>query len=68
MEQSIVDSGAERETARRPYLKPQLIRVDLVAREAVLAAGCKTNLTLTASGSMEPEIGCQAQICSADGT
>ena len=31
-------------TIRKPYNKPCIIRIKLVTKEAVLAAGCKTEL------------------------
>ena len=41
MDQNLINK-IDSKTNRKSYLKPQLSRISLVAREAVLGVGCKT--------------------------
>lgn len=52
MEQPANDHKTEQKTARKPYLKPRVKRVNLVVKEAVLASGCKTLSGMAAAGSL----------------
>jgi hypothetical protein len=51
---------------KKPYQKPEIKIIDLVADE-VLAIGCKTPTTVTVASS-GPGPGCLAQNCSNNGS
>ncbi len=44
MENTIVQASEEKGKLRKAYTKPQITSVNLIAEEAVLGVGCKTDL------------------------
>jgi len=41
--ENIINTPVENVISRKPYQKPQVIQVNLIAKEAVLSTGCKTS-------------------------
>ena len=52
--------------SRRPYIRPEIVRVDLIEDEVALAT-CKTIAPQTSVKSTTPG-GCKAKSCNSNGT